>query len=360
MHGQTTFNLAGPDYCITISNSAPTPGAISGNDEPCQGGTENYTIAAVPGATGYSWTTNVAGASVIGAGTSASVTFPAGVFSGNICVTATTTCGVSAPSCFAVTSGAPGLPGPVSGPTNGICGATGVNYQLSTSDANSYNWTTSDPSISIASGQGSNAVNVDFGPGFVSGTITVEAIYDCGSSFSSINVDGAPQVPTVSPSVICVGDIFQFFVASSPGATSFDWSATAVVDSFCTNGSCSQFYVEWIGTPASLSVTATNTCGTSAPFVLGSCRVMSPEMNASLFPNPTKGLVTLEYNSSADAQYVLQVTDIAGKVIQSTQLNAASGINRHQIDLTDVEKGLYMIFLTGENGERIIEKIAVE
>jgi hypothetical protein len=361
VHGQTTFNLAGPDYCITISNSAPTPGAITGNDEPCQGGTENYTIAAVPGATGYAWTTNVPGASVIGAGTSASVTFPAGVFSGNICVTATTTCGVSAPSCFAVTSGAPGLPGPISGPANGICGATGVNYQLSTSDAISYNWTTSDPSFSVASGQGSNAVNVDFGPGFVSGTLTVEAIYACGSSFSSISVDGAPEVPSVTPAVICVGDGSQFFVASSTGATSFNWTVTGDLYSQCTNGSCSQFYVEWDGSPATLSVTATNACGTSAAFSsFGSCRVMNPDLNASLFPNPTKGMVTLEYNSSADAKYVLQVTDIAGKVIQSTELNSASGINRHQIDLTEVEKGLYMIFLTGENGERIIEKIVVE
>ncbi|MFM7078597.1 MAG: hypothetical protein ACKOYC_02275, partial [Bacteroidota bacterium] len=140
VNGVSSFNLPGPSVCINISNAAPAPGAVSGAPSPCSGSTQVYSIAPVNAATSYTWSSSVAGAIVTGSGTSASVTFPANAFSGTVCVVANSSCGASAPSCINVTSGAPGNPGAITGPVQGVCGIT-ANYSLSTSDANSYTWT---------------------------------------------------------------------------------------------------------------------------------------------------------------------------------------------------------------------------
>ncbi|MFM7901992.1 MAG: hypothetical protein ACKPAD_08390, partial [Bacteroidota bacterium] len=80
---------------MNVSTNAPTPGAITGLATPCSGSTQTYSIAAVPNATSYTWSSNIAGAVVVGNGTSASVTFPANAFNGNVCVVANSSCGVS-------------------------------------------------------------------------------------------------------------------------------------------------------------------------------------------------------------------------------------------------------------------------
>src|SRR4030095_10464281 len=95
VNGITNFGLAGPQTCLTVSNSTSAPGVISGNNQPCQGSNQNYTIIPVAGATSYLWTTNIVGATASGTTTSGSVQFPAGPFNGQVCVQAVSGCGTS-------------------------------------------------------------------------------------------------------------------------------------------------------------------------------------------------------------------------------------------------------------------------
>jgi hypothetical protein len=312
-------------------------------------------------ATGYTWSTTIAGAVVNGSGLTASVTFPAGPFSGDVCVVALSACGTSAPSCITVTSGAPGIPGPITGPVQGICGASNVNYSLGTSDANSYNWilpagaTLAAPSIA-------NAANINFSSGFAGGTITVEAFYDCGIATSDIYVSGEPVIPTVNPATICAGTAELYF-ASSTGATSYNWTVSGDDFSYCTNPPvCSQYYVEWSMGGGSFSVTASNGCGTSAPFAISTnCRVTEGgTLETKVFPNPTSGQLTIEYRSYAGGDYGLTVTDLSGRVVLVENIKAQSGLNKHEIDLGFANAGLYMVYLKGPGGEITVNKVAVE
>jgi hypothetical protein len=361
-NGITTFNLAGPQTCINISNNAPTPGAVSGNPTPCSGNTQTYTISAVAGASGYLWTTTIPNATVVPApnGLSAAVTFPAGAFSGSVCVSSTTTCGVSPASCLPVVNGVPGIPGPITGPASGVCNMTGLSYFLSTSDANSYNWTSSSPSIVIASGNGTNSVLIDYLPGFTSGTITVQAIYDCGSSYSNISVSGTPDAPSITPTVICPGYPEVYFAAST-GATSFNWVATGTIIDYCTNANCSQYYVEWDMIGTSLSVTASNSCGTSAPFnAFSSCRVSNAGPEVNVYPNPSLGQITVEFTSSTSSSFNLELTDLTGRVIRSEELKAVAGTNYHPMDLGDLRKGMYAVRMSDNSGNVIVKRITLE
>jgi len=91
--------------CLTVTvNTIPaTPGSITGLTSVTNGqGGVVYSIAAVPGATTYTWSVPSGSTITSGQGTT-SITVTFGATSGDVCVTASNTCGTSASSCVAVT-----------------------------------------------------------------------------------------------------------------------------------------------------------------------------------------------------------------------------------------------------------------
>jgi hypothetical protein len=354
----------GPAYCISISTASPAPAAVSGPVLPCQGSTGNaYSIAAVPGSIGYTWTTNIAGAVINGTGTNVTVDFPANAFSGNICVSSQNTCGTSTPTCLAVASGAPGNPGVILGPQLGVCGASNVNYSLSIGGANTYSWTLP-AGVTPAGASNLSSINLDFGAGFTSGTIQVEAFYDCGSAIVSISVNGVPPPPTITPADICATLTDVTYNASATSATSFSWSFVgATVDPGCDNPPlCDEYTVYAWAVGGSMSVTATNACGTSAPTNLSeNCRIAgNNSLQTSVYPNPTFGKVTVEFQSEVDGQFNITVTDLSGRVIMNTDYKAVSGRNQTTIDLEGAGTGLYLLYLKDGSGINSVTKVTVE
>jgi hypothetical protein len=190
----------------------------------------------------------------------------------------------------------------------------------------------------------------------------VIAYYDCGSASSTISVNGAPNAPIVTPATICAGTTELYF-ASSTGATGYSWSVSGALYNQCTNPPvCSQQYIEWGAGGGSFSVTASNTCGTSAPFNLSTnCRVSdSGELDTKVYPNPTTGDVTVEFTSYAGGTHQLTVTDLSGRVVLVEEIKAASGLNRHDMDLGFANKGLYMLYVKDQSGKISVTKVAIE
>ncbi len=103
-------NACGPgqasaNFPVTVSTGPPAPGAITGPAVACQGSTGIvYSVAAVTGATSYSWTLP-AGASISSGGSTNSITvnFGAAAASGTIMVNAVNGCGNGASTSLAVT-----------------------------------------------------------------------------------------------------------------------------------------------------------------------------------------------------------------------------------------------------------------
>jgi hypothetical protein len=94
-------NVTTCSFDVTVE-VCPVPGAITGPTNVCRTDSETYSIAAVPGATSYTWT--VPAGSVITAGQgSTSITVTIGPNPGNICVTASNGICESAPSCVTIT-----------------------------------------------------------------------------------------------------------------------------------------------------------------------------------------------------------------------------------------------------------------
>ncbi|MDD4150494.1 MAG: T9SS type A sorting domain-containing protein, partial [Bacteroidales bacterium] len=85
------------------------------------------------------------------------------------------------------------------------------------------------------------------------------------------------------------------------------------------------------------------------PVVLGATNIDEFKTNISVVPNPTNGII----NISADQNYLVQVLDLTGRIIESVNMNN----NDISIDLTSKNSGMYIIRLTNENGTKTVKVI---
>jgi hypothetical protein len=68
-----------------------------------------------------------------------------------------------------------------------------------------------------------------------------------------------------------------------------------------------------------------------------------------LFPNPTNGNVRVVIPGSGNAVYTLRVFDMTGKQVMTTTLTDAGDHISYPINLTGLEKGVYLVKLDGGN-----------
>jgi hypothetical protein len=211
-----------------------------------------------------------------------------------------------------------------------------------------------------------SAINLAFGPAFSNGIVEVIATYACGTASTSIAVDGVPPAPTITPADICSTLTDVTYNAMATSATQYNWSFTgATVDPVCDNPPlCDEYTVFAWAAGGSMTVTAQNTCGTSAPTNLfTNCRMMNSAgdlFDTKVYPNPTHGQVTVEFHAQKSGNCAIEVTDITGRSVLSRQLKAAEGINRHAMDLGFVSAGVYMVHVKDAEGNTSVIRLTVE
>ncbi len=254
---------------LTVASGVPpTPGSITGNAAACSGAPTTYSVAAVTGATSYTWSQPTGWT---GTSTTNSTTYSAVGIAGNISVTANNSCGASSSSSKAITiTSVPAQPGNITGNAS-PCVTTSSNYSIATvTNATSYTWTVPSGWTAIASI--ANTINAIPSATAVNGDITVVANNSCGASLSkslAVTVGTVPAQPaafTASPTVVCLGTsttTATYTVPQGIGVT-YNWSYSgtgASVQSGSTNTAVFNFPSS--STNGSVSVTATNSCGTS-------------------------------------------------------------------------------------------------
>ncbi len=71
-------------------------------------------------------------------------------------------------------------------------------------------------------------------------------------------------------------------------------------------------------------------------------------------PNPIIDQVAINWNSSLEGNYQLQVFDLAGKLVQQQQGLQYAGYNTHELSLAGQPAGIYIIRLfSGTNTQTI-------
>ncbi|MEY3237981.1 MAG: hypothetical protein RI883_2082, partial [Bacteroidota bacterium] len=265
-----------------VSCIDPVVPAINGSSAVCALSSNSYSITSVPDATTYVWTVPSGSTVTSGQGTIAAVvTF--GSTSGNVVVTATNACGVSASSTLPVTlSPVPATPGIISGTTSLCSGATSNTYSIaSVANATSYTWTVP-AGATITSGQGSTSVVVTFGS--TSGNVSVVATNTCGTSSASVlsvTVLTTPAVPAAitGSATFCANSTGNTYsIAAVSGASTYNWSVPS--GATITSGQGTTSITVTFGTlSGSISVTASNSCGTST------ARTIAVSLTANVTPS---------------------------------------------------------------------------
>jgi len=66
-------------------------------------------------------------------------------------------------------------------------------------------------------------------------------------------------------------------------------------------------------------------------------------MNAEVYPNPTDGKITVQFNSTTDKQFNISLTDYEGRLIFEKAGVAVSGENKLEFDLAALARGVYFV-----------------
>jgi PKD-like domain/SprB repeat/Secretion system C-terminal sorting domain len=177
----------------SIYSTPNQPSVISGlTTNLCNASNVAYSITAVSGATGYIWTVP-AGATIVSGQNTTSILVNYGSFtSGTVSVKASNTCGNSQVRSLSVKSKPATVV--VSG-NNSVCaGSIGEVYSLTGQAGVTYTWSVP-VGATIASGQGTSSITVDFGAN--SGNVSVIASNGCGANTAvnfSVNVTSCSRI----------------------------------------------------------------------------------------------------------------------------------------------------------------------
>ena len=297
---QTATNLAGGTYIVTITDdngcsgtasavvqssggNPSLPGPISGPAGACKGQCGVvYSIDPVQGATSYVWTLP-AGATGTSTGTSITLCFTTSYRGGFICVRAVSTCGQSSNVCLNIPriNSMPSTPGNISGPVS-LCPGQTATYSINpVSGATAYQWTGTGGLI-INSGNGTTSISVTAPPGFVSGSIKVNAKNCKGTSGTkTLNVIGIPSTPIWKynpPIFVCSGQCYVFNIDNVQDANTWTFTGppNSTISSPGTPGSGNPLTtVKSVATicfplgfvSGTVTIVSTNSCGNSQALV---------------------------------------------------------------------------------------------
>ncbi|MBX2939779.1 MAG: S8 family serine peptidase [Ferruginibacter sp.] len=278
-----------------VSGIPDMPGEVQGIANVCSyagaGIPLTYSVAAVPGATSYNWTLPPTVTLLSGQGTSSiTVTISTGFLSTSnrlIRVTASNDCGTSAARNYWLKSQLPGMPAAIQASSTDVCESIGTAIPILFSipkvpGATSYIWTAQAGTTTIthinAPGENDTAVLILFSNTFTNSAVTVQSLNSCGvSAVRSLNLSTVlPSQPGLisGPTNICqhVGpDAIPAVYSVQPqsGVSNYQWDLP--VGAFGVTGQGTRtisflYPANYMG--GSISVTAQNGCGSSAPRIL--------------------------------------------------------------------------------------------
>jgi len=298
----TCGNGAASNLAVTV-NAAPVP-VITGYTTLCVNiGPVDYLTE--PGMANYVWTVSPGNTITGGQGTNqiqVSWTVQGAQWVA-VNYTSANGCAAAVPTQLNVTvQPVPGPAGAITGTAAVCAGTNGVAYNVGAiPNAATYVWSL--PSgATIASGDGTNSIMVDFDPAASSGELTVYGNTTCGNGASS-----PPFTVTVTPlpdtagmitgqSVICQGtNGIIYSVPMIGNASGYNWNlpAGATIDAGANTNSITVSF-DMTAVSGTITVNGTNSCGNGA---------VGPEFGVTVNPVPPAPVITVmdDINLHSDA-----------------------------------------------------------
>lgn len=331
---------------------APVP-TITGPDSMCVA-SGYFDYVTEPGMTNYTWTVSSGGTITYGQGTNQVQVVWNGSGSQTVSVNY-----MSATGCYAGTATAlpvtvipvPGPAGAITGTGTLCAGTDGIAYSVAPiPDANVYVWNLP-AGATIAAGEWSPSILVDFSLSAVSGNITVWGNNICGNGPASpafpVTVNPIPPVPVITlsgdtlTSSAPAGNQWYLDGLAIPGATGQTWIAVVDGEYWCDvtlNGCASD---------------------TSNHIVVVLTGIESQQKGSvSIRPVPNDGRFVLTVSTPIPEDIVVRVYDLTGMTVFERTLSKGKGILERVIDLRPVPAGIYTVSVRS-TGTYTVKKIVV-
>ena len=251
-------------------------------------------------------------------------------------------------------------PGIISGPVVAVCTNSSKSYSIAPlTGATSYTWTPP-ANASIASGQGSASVTVNFNGSFTSGSLSVTANDACGSSSASqVAISSVPSTPAriFGNPLPCKRELNLYWVTPVPGATAYTWNDPPGSHSRTGPGT-DTIGVRTANKSGSITVYASNACGTNGNLaslsVNTNCRTSDPSADAeaetqdivmNVYPNPAHDVLNVHFESTTENNYLFRIYDMTGRLVHNEVKKAEIGDNLIELNLNNAA-GMYIISLS--------------
>jgi hypothetical protein len=280
----------GNDLTFTTTNCPlpASPGAITGSTSVCGNTTGHvYSIATIPGVTGYSWTVPPGATITAGLNTN-SITVTVGQTSGNVTVSGINSCGNGPTSTLALTV----TPVPIItiNGSSSVCLNSGFSFYSTQPGMNNYAWTISSGGTIIA-GQGTYQIQVTWN---TAGSQSVSVIYSTSTGCQPVSPTVLPVSVLTPPgnagsitgvAALCEGSTgVAYSVAPVSGTSTYIWSlpaGTTITSGASTNAITVDFAMGASSGP--ITVYTNNLCGNGGT---------SPAFNVTVNPIPPAPVVT--------------------------------------------------------------------
>jgi hypothetical protein len=115
---------------------------------------------------------------------------------------------------------------------------------------------------------------------------------------------------------------------------------------------------------SSNNIRVTESCNESFAISAGSSSNASTAegnlKNAFAYPNPADNMVTINFSAKQNGKYILELTELSGKILLHKEVNALPGINNTALDVSRFAKGIYFINITGADKQKQSIKLSKE
>jgi hypothetical protein len=280
--------------------------------------------------TGWNWSSSPSAGVVITSATSQNpnFTFPS---AGNYTVTLVASNATGPGNTINQVVTVTGLPTVViSNSVQSVC--LGSQVAFTASGATTYNW----------SNGGGSATTASYTP-LATTVYTVTGTSSGCSASKTATVTSLPlPVINATPnnSVVCQG---QSVVLNATGASTYSWMPGNVNGASVTFSPAATTNYTVNGTGANGCVNTTNVSVNVS--VCTGLNLVSNNTGFSLYPNPTNGILLLKMNTNQTTSVLVEVMDMAGKVILKNEFNFSDKGNATEINLEKFANGVYFIKL---------------
>ena len=339
---------------ITVNTLPGQPATITGNNSVCQGSSQIYSVVAVTGATSYTWTLPSGWA---GSSTTNSITTTVGSTNGTILVKANNSCGSSTDQSLAITViTLPAQPGAITG-NNSVCQGSSQTFSVtSVAGATSYTWTLPSGWTGTST---SNSITTTVGN--TSGTVSVKANNNCGSSTAQTLAVTVSLIPTQPASItgnsnVLLAQTTNYSISTLPSATSYNWqlSGGGTIQSGQPTTTIS---INWTTAGTyNLSIGGINNCGNGPVQTLSitvsvGTGIVNPDnrYEIKISPNPSAGEFYLTAKGLNGKMINIQILNSLGQAIYNNEQKVFVNDFTKMLDLKKIANGIYFIKISVDN-----------